>query len=663
MALGDLFAFSEFTSDQGVTYKLSIYDSEYSNPSVNHEFTCGGDGFVLTYKGEGDERYQPIKASNVEFQMNVPSISSELYSIINNLQSSDQGRYKLKIERSTDGGTIYNDFWHGIVIADIAEFEDVSFPSFYKFTAVDGLSLMKDVKFDSLVYQTNKDTLYTFANIISNLLRYYTGGVSDFFGASDTFTKELCHWYEDTMPTPASGISPLRYSATYPYGLVDIEYNDGDIVKETPISAYKAIESILQAWGLRIWQQDGYWWLAHVNMWADLPNRDLYYRRLDTGGNVLGFGTHSESDFQKELGAVGDGYDITKLSGSIYSYLPEIHEVTATYENWTSAGMYSQQQNLTEYSSLSTMESNLINLGYVEATTGAAINITQDIKRKLSAGGSTSIGDWIAVVYMIKVGSYYWSEGGWTTTQSAFSVQMTGNSWNDNAWVSFTYPAAGFTTDDLPVSGNLYYIAYKDEGAWGSYNGITNDYDVRISAQTIFLPSRVQYSLNGEVEVARTFSSSDASSEANEIVELGDMRFGDGPTTGPPSWGRIRVSADLVTWENSVEEDWQAWETGSVSRITQLLCEQALQGQREFVPLNNYNIILRNKAAFRFGDALDDNTQSGNRMVANGWKLTANKDEVNGEFWKASQDTSGITNSQTSEQSIGEQWWPLPDLF
>ena len=72
---------------------------------------------------------------------------------------------------------------------------------------------------------------------------------------------------------------------------------------------------------------------------------------------------------------------------------------------------------------------------------------------------------------------------------------------------------------------------------------------------------------------------------------------------------------------------------------------------------------IRNKAVFRFGDALDDNTQGGNRMVANGWKLTANKDEVSGEFWKASQDISGITNSQTSEQSIGEQWWPLPDLF
>ena len=167
MALGAVFAYSEFTSDQGVTYKLSIYDSTYGAGS--YEFTCGGDGFVLTYKGQGDERYQPIKSSSVTFEMNIPNTSSALYSIPNNLQTAEQGRYKLKIERSTNGGVSYDDYWNGVIVADVAEFEDVSFPAFYKFTAVDGLSLMKKVPFDTDIYNGvvgSPTSLYTFTNIL-----------------------------------------------------------------------------------------------------------------------------------------------------------------------------------------------------------------------------------------------------------------------------------------------------------------------------------------------------------------------------------------------------------------------------------------------------------------------------------------------------------------
>ena len=148
---------------------------------------------------------------------------------------------------------------------------------------------MKGLDFNRDVYNGvsgEMTNLYTFTNILSNMLKLYSGGMSDFFGASDTFIRELTHWYEDTMPTPAAGISPIKYSATYPYAFVDIEYNDeGEIVKEKPISAYKVLEAILKAWGLRIWQQDGHWWMAHVNMWSDLAGADLYYRRLDTAGS------------------------------------------------------------------------------------------------------------------------------------------------------------------------------------------------------------------------------------------------------------------------------------------------------------------------------------------------------------------------------------------
>lgn len=659
MALGTEFAFSEFTSDQGVTYKLSIYDS--TSPVGTTEFTVSGDGFVLTYKGQGDERYEPIKSSSVTFEMNVPNISSPLYTIPNNLQSSEQGRYKLKIERSTNLGVTYADFWHGIIIADIAQFEDVSFPAFYKFTAVDGLSLMKKISFDTDVYQTpeDKDDLKTFAKLLADMLSYYTGGMSDFFGGSDTFIRELTHWYEDTMPTPAAGISPIKYSATYPYAFVDIEYNDeGEIVKEKSISAYKVLEAILKAWGMRIWQQDGHWWMAHINMWSDLAGADLYYRRLDTGGNTLGSGTSAEADFQKELGSVGDGYDITKLSGSVYSFMPEIQESHASYSNWTSLGMLGTEQDLTEYTSALGMVGSLTNLGYVIATAGARINVTHRVwVRENASGTGQSIGDTMGVVYMLRMGeagasARYWNGTSWTATISSCAIppESASGSWPYAYYSNLgAYPQVSFETDDIPFSGNLYYYAQKNEGSTLGFNIGNDDYQLSIRANSSVYPSVVQFVINGETDIERTFSSAATSSDANEILDLGDMLVGDGPTAAAPSWGRIRVSSDLVDWENDIEEDWQAWETGTISRITQILTEQCLMGQREFVPLNNYNFILRDAVGFGFGDALDDNTQGGNRMVANGWELVANTDEVSGEFFKASQDASGITNTSTDE--------------
>ena len=666
MALGTEFAFSEFTSDQGVTYKLSIYDS--TSPAGTTEFTCGGDGFVLTYKGEGDERYQPIKASNVEFQMNIPSVSSPLYTIPNSLQNSDQGRFKLKIQRSINGGLVYDDFWHGIIVPDVAEFEDVSFPAFYKFTALDGLSLMKDIDFNRDVYNGavgDLDELYTFTNIISNMLKFYAGDVVDFFGNLDVFTKELSHWYEDTMPTPAEAISPFQYSGTYPYAFTTIKYGDnGEVLNVKALSAYQVLESILKAWGMRIWQQDGHWWIAHVNMWGDLSTFNLWSRDFSYSGGLLLSETFSESDFQKELGAVGDGHDITKLSGSTYSFIPEIKSVVAEYGNWKNTGIFIPggtlgTQDPPTFVSNAEMESGLIDLGYFEGGASTSFLLQDAIMGKLSSGGSFVYGDTVSAVYMFKIGSYYWNGYAWTTAvESIFTSQHFPTSGLGSVYYSF-FPGEGwgntnFTMEmpSIPVSGQLYYAVRRLE-----HNPETNvaggtDYDIRI-----WTVPTLEYLVDGELPENRIFGAVNSPSNSNQVLDLGEMLVGDGPTTSIPSWGRIRVS-NGTTFLNTIQEAWTAWETGTSARITQVLVTQCVQGQKEFVPLNNYNIILRNKAAFRFGDALDDNTQGGNRMVANGWKLIANRDEISGEFFKSSIDASDIVINNNDENNgvFGSTW-------
>ena len=46
MALGYILCDSEFKSDQGVQYKITIYDAEGSL-DLDYPLTCGSDGFIL----------------------------------------------------------------------------------------------------------------------------------------------------------------------------------------------------------------------------------------------------------------------------------------------------------------------------------------------------------------------------------------------------------------------------------------------------------------------------------------------------------------------------------------------------------------------------------------------------------------------------------------
>ena len=121
MALGYKLCESEFKSDQGVQYKITIYDAE-SAFDITNPLTCGADGFVLNYDGKGKKRYNYIQASKVNFQLNVPDSGSNLNGMIANLSTADAGRYKVLIESSTNDGASYFNYWRGVIVSDIVVF-------------------------------------------------------------------------------------------------------------------------------------------------------------------------------------------------------------------------------------------------------------------------------------------------------------------------------------------------------------------------------------------------------------------------------------------------------------------------------------------------------------------------------------------------------------
>ena len=661
MALGTTPLKSEFKSDAGVQYRIKIFDEETSLGNGQVPFTVDSKGFVLTYKGQGKERYDTIKESTLEFGMYYGETGTAR-SFINAIQTSTQGRFKVSVERSTNSGTTYSPYWRGVILADIMTLNDESAPSLAKIKASDGLSLMKDIEFDRDVYN-GMNSLRTLVHYVGNMFEYYLGGTQDFYDNTNTMWYEMVHWYEDSMPSPATSSSPWEYSAVYPNAFRDIEYDEGDPVKETSISAYDVLKSILEAFGCRVFQAKGYFYIVHHDMWRNDSSK-WYYRRYSKLGSELGNGTYPSEDILFNLGKVGSGEKLIKLSGGTQSYYPPLKKTKAIYSNWSNDGLYSASQDLSDFVSNADMESNLFSLGFVEASGGAYLSVNHRTRLKRVSGTGTnwdSFMDYIHIVYMIKVGSYYWDDanGEWTTTQTSCVKVIVTNMYqfayvDGNVIDNWCYQQVSMITSDLPTSDEVEYFASFIQG-----NSYTNDgqpqgtsvYDVEVMANTSANPSNIQYTVDGETPFERTFVTTDDTSTANEVMDLGKMRIGDGPTTASPSWGRIRIW-NGSSWQNTIEEDWQAWQTGNEARITQILTEQNYTGQRDFTNLMEYNFVIDNDDYTPLS-SLVDTTLSGNPiMVMNGFKLIANTDEVSGEYYQTLIDLTAIDNITITESEI-----------
>ena len=650
MALGNEEFYSEFSSNTNVDYKVTIYNSDYSG-ATSTKFTLEN-GFTLTWDGRNQDRYHAIKASSCQFTMLVNDTAHETF--INSLRNAKQNQYKVKIEADTSGtGAGYSDYWYGVIIPDVGAEDDVYLPRPFSFRAVDGLSLMKDIAFNTNVYNgviSSVTQLRTFKNIICDLLRYYTP-TTDFFSSSRLFVRTIVQWMEDSMvATPIVTQDPLALSAMYPKGFIDVDNNG----VEKPLSAYDALEQIAKTWGARIFFSNGHWHFVQVGLYNQTS---IYHRDYKYGAGLYGTGTLAAADYKMNISDINNytGLGGIKLSGGQFEYLPPLLKTEAIYGNWPDYGLYGEEQNLSEYTTLANLEADLIDLGYVQNATDATINIDHRVQIFVTQDAFDYGQLWphFRVHYMLKIGSYYWDGAQWTTTQSTF-IGNDSPCWAMGAsWIGT--PQTQIVTDTLPTSDNLYYAVQKfisdvdnpDTNISVTSGGTLDASDVlvRIMEHETLNPSQIFYAVNGNYDIERVFGASDASAPNNLIADLGTLRIGDGPTTSAPSWGRIRVY-DGANWSNDgINNSWQAWGSGVQGNITSVLCEQHFMGQRDFIPKNLYNFTFRNRVALDFMVGLVDGT---NLMVPNGLVFNAAMDEVKGEYFLTNENATGITNNSST---------------
>ena len=219
--------YSEFKSDRGYNYKIEIHDTQWIAASTT--FKVDSRGFELTYDGETDDIVSPIVGSKLTF--GAYSENGTFETFVDLLKTFQENRFRVVVYRAADqyvaidyqtrvvsdggiveslscvtdavtalGGAAYELYWVGWIIQDLVSLEDESQPYVYSITAADGLGRLANID-----YTANNNLaagLTRVSTLIGNCIDF--AGVTDLWGAGETYLETSVNWWETTIQTYAT---------------------------------------------------------------------------------------------------------------------------------------------------------------------------------------------------------------------------------------------------------------------------------------------------------------------------------------------------------------------------------------------------------------------------------------------------------------------------
>jgi len=503
---------AEFQNDQGIYYKLEIYDSLTGSPSAL-TLQLGASGFQLNYEAKDRTRFSGVISSNVKFDI-IPRDSSE-QTVIDDISGAAYGRFQLKILKSSDGVS-YNNYWVGNILTDVSSRQNLSFQAGTQqtITATDGLAELVDVSASPhfLTSPPNPVEITTsqrFLETIQKILRDSTIlNTSQYFDTTDNFLQTQVNWYTGQMPTPAADKDPLFFSGCFARAFKKIENGE-----EVFINTFEVLDRIMKCWGARLMLSDGMWRVIQPNGYSD-TNFERTYRKGNTtvisssavqlktnAGVVLGGGTFDSLHPVQKVQMFYDLlYDLQLLQFSIPLWMTKVGAqfggnpkdfppTTTVYGGTPATGglIFSQSVGLIQAQTGASLDWNLLfrpQWIYYNTNTNVYASALSVLNADFASSRSTagaSIGDHLRLNLLLKlklVGDsgttyhLYMTEGPngsaheWTTSSNnigfpeIFSSPSTAD-WHDSATSFYgLQPRSGTSIDGthnaIPESGELF---------------------------------------------------------------------------------------------------------------------------------------------------------------------------------------------------------------
>lgn len=612
---------AEFTSSDSVDYEIEIWDSSHVGGATT--FYVDSKGFDLRYAAEAQERHSPIVTSECSFTFWVQDATHEQF--ITDLSGAAEGRFTVKI--TTDNGA--NLYWAGIILADIAKYEDAPFPYGFEVRATDGLATLKDVE-----YKDGSSSYTGTARLISHVLNALNKlpYVSTHWHASnDVFLRSSVDWWETSMLNAINNdpiyISGVDHAVFWKF--------DND-AKLTYQSAYEVLKQILTTFGCRIMQIGGGFWIEQISYRS---SANYYARTYSRNGTVKTTETLTGKN-------TVDQSSIAKLAGGTYDWFPALNEVNVTFNTFNRrnylAGV-AVDEGMTVTAIDIAVDSNSGEAQYKFTGTFSITITNQSYSGNLNQGLMWIFG------MRADIGTHRAKR---ETSVNNFQIQYLQNTFvttSDNVYVEFGFvlkplPAVGesVTFTNIPIS----YTSPKIPGDASGISFIFQLLEIRRYNNSGVDPLDFEYSwkVNDPWLELYTFGNPNlnedsilytATNPTSNNTRKYEVETLLGSTDNPNTVGRIQV------WNGSAWQIAQDWGAGTDTRdkkLGDLLARTILHGQ--LAPTKRmYGRV--------FGDVVKRklyNYQSIDWLMLGGtW--VANVDEIEGEWFEVDYGDGGISTT------------------
>lgn len=335
---------SEHTSSNGTEWKVDLWDESY----VGSVVTVTAQDLTIRWDDVDDAILEPIKASRASWTFY--NNSNDVDTFIAAFASGTERRFKMRIYK---GGTQY---WVGCCLMDVATWENMPKPRAVTITAIDGLGRLEDVQY------TNFNVQYTLYEYITECLS--KNDLAQFWGATETYIKESCTFYDTLMTTTGTVYSPLKLTrcAGNLFLKQQNKTTEGDDpMEDVGISCADVIRNILQLYCCRIMHVNGVYYIQQIN---NFETSSYVERTIYKDATVSAHSTISHRQTENT--------DVNMLGSGIWSYLPPLQRVLVTqWPQPTAAIASTGYQFLTSAHNYGTALTTSIDLGTVRAGTGS----------------------------------------------------------------------------------------------------------------------------------------------------------------------------------------------------------------------------------------------------------------------------------------------------
>jgi hypothetical protein len=459
----------EFTSEnEGVEWKCDIHDSDYA-ASIN---TAKGNGFQITYNGNGDAPLANVKGSSCRLELLWTDADTFMTGFINDLKAANEHEFALVIYKNN------NLYWVGNITGDSLSWGNENTSRSVQIDAIDGLGRLRDMNYDNIIpgiAEDWTDTKQVF-EVLLDLLSL--NNLDQFWGGSDAYIQFEPHWVLNTSYTDwLDRLSIPRH--------VFVKTDEVDANVKEPKSAYECLEILLTHLNMRIMHSDGAYWIQQVMGMSTgtAATRYTYYKGNTPVSSSPYKWWQATATSVARNSEVGVDNDI--LAGGRFSYLPGLQraelDVPDTFFAFTNIQNTYSKRDLNPTNCPFTESTSL---GFIKGGAGKRMQIRINLVGQFKQTGAFKLSAvqnryYIQLRVKIIAGSYRLYDNGktdlsdleWTTTNTSHSVYINQsparNLYNNSAHIVIETPDIPWTLEDLTMEIE-YDIIDPNTGA--SYN-------------------------------------------------------------------------------------------------------------------------------------------------------------------------------------------------